>query len=386
VRPLIVADFPTHYTTPLFTRLQAEQHAQLLFFSDGSTREYWPPHLAKAGGDLAASTHTGRRIAPKVMLNPGLAKAVWTSDFDVVLMELSGRAEIATTFSIAKLRKKPFLLWNGLWTHPSTPFHRFTWPLTRSMYRRTDAFVVYGSHVKRFLVGNGVCAERIFVAEHSIDNDTYAAAVDPGKVALFRQSVGAGSRPLVLAVARLVPEKGLDDLIAAAALLPDLNPLVTIVGTGELERKLSEHAAALGLDVRLVGAVRPANMPIAYASADVFVLPSVTTPTFKEPWGLAINEAMCQSVPVIATDAVGAVAGGLVIDDVTGVVVPEHDRARLASALRRLLTSPEERERLGRAGRERVAQNTHAAMASVFAKAFDYALTAKSRRGASKPV
>jgi glycosyltransferase involved in cell wall biosynthesis len=379
VRPLIVADFPTHYTAPLFARLQAEQDAQLVFFSDG-TRKYWPAHLANAGGDLASSTYIGRHIAPKVSLNPGLAKAVSTGDFDVVLMELSGRAEIVTTFLIAKLRRKPFLLWTGLWMHPDTPFHRLSWPLTRSLYRHTDAFVVYGSHVKRYLVGIGVRTERVFVAEHSVDNDTYTATVDAERIARFRQAVGADGRPLVLAVARLVPEKGLDDLVAAAAQLRDLNPLVVVIGTGGLERMLTEQAATMGVDLRLIGATAPADMPIAYASADVFVMPSITSRTIKECWGLAINEAMCQSVPVIASDAVGAAAGGLVVDEVTGLVVPEHDRRRLVEALRRLLTSPEERERLGRAGRERVALNTHVAMASTFAEAFSYALAAKRRR------
>ena len=57
--------------------------------------------------------------------------------------------------------------------------------------------------------------------------------------------------------------------------------------------------------------------------ADVYVLPSITTRLFKEPWGLVVNEAFNQGVPVIATDAVGAAAGGLVENGVNGFVVPE---------------------------------------------------------------
>ena len=55
---------------------------------------------------------------------------------------------------------------------------------------------------------------------------------------------------------------------------------------------------------------------------------------------MPLNEAMCRAVPVVTTDAVGAAAGGLVVDGRTGVVVPEEDPDALAMALRRLLESP----------------------------------------------
>ncbi len=70
----------------------------------------------------------------------------------------------------------------------------------------------------------------------------------------------------------------------------------------------------------------------------MLVLPSVTTPRFREPWGLVLNEAMAAGTAVVATTAVGAAAGGLVLDGETGLVVPERDHAALAAALDRLKT------------------------------------------------
>jgi glycosyltransferase involved in cell wall biosynthesis len=64
------------------------------------------------------------------------------------------------------------------------------------------------------------------------------------------------------------------------------------------------------------------------------------------------NEAMCQGTPVIASDAVGAAAGGLVSDGETGLVVPWGDPAALAAALRRLHDDRTERRRLGDAAQE----------------------------------
>jgi glycosyltransferase involved in cell wall biosynthesis len=106
-----------------------------------------------------------------------------------------------------------------------------------------------------------------------------------------------------------------------------------------------------------------------YAAADVLVLPSIQTRTFREPWGLVTNEAMNRGLPVIASDAVGAVAGGLVRDGHNGLVAPAGDPVALAAALRRLAADAPLRARLGSAGREDVAAYTHGAWADGFSRA-----------------
>jgi glycosyltransferase involved in cell wall biosynthesis len=96
------------------------------------------------------------------------------------------------------------------------------------------------------------------------------------------------------------------------------------------------------------------ELPKLYAAADALVLPSVPTATFREPWGLVVNEAMQQGTPAIASDAVGAVAGGLVRDGRNGLVVPAGDADALAVRIRALAMNPQLRERLGEAAREDV--------------------------------
>jgi glycosyltransferase involved in cell wall biosynthesis len=119
-----------------------------------------------------------------------------------------------------------------------------------------------------------------------------------------------------------------------------------------------------------------------YAGSDVLVVPSIPTRTFREPWGMVVNEAMHQGLPVIATDAVGAAAGGLVRDGRNGLVVPAGDPAALAGALRRLQGDPELRARLGAAAREDVAPYTQAAWADAMAQALSGAGASGSTRGA----
>ena len=98
-------------------------------------------------------------------------------------------------------------------------------------------------------------------------------------------------------------------------------------------------------------------------------MPSIPTRDFREPWGLVANEAMSQGVPVIATDAVGAAAGGLVEHERTGLVVPADDSRALAQAMKRLHDDPSLRARLGAAARAAVASYTHDAWAAGMARA-----------------
>ena len=104
-------------------------------------------------------------------------------------------------------------------------------------------------------------------------------------------------------------------------------------------------------------------------ASDVVVVPSIPTRDFLEPWGMVVNEAFHQGRPVIATDAVGAVAGGLVRDGRNGLVVPAGDAHALAAAIGRLRDDPALRERLGAQAREDVAPYTQVAWAEGVSRA-----------------
>src|SRR5262249_15596688 len=96
---------------------------------------------------------------------------------------------------------------------------------------------------------------------------------------------------------------------------------------------------------------------------------SIPTPLFREPWGLVCNEAMHQARPVIASSAVGAVAGGLVRDGENGIVVPPNDAEALRAAITTLVTDTPLRARLRAAPREAMAPYTYDAMADAFSRA-----------------
>jgi glycosyltransferase involved in cell wall biosynthesis len=118
--------------------------------------------------------------------------------------------------------------------------------------------------------------------------------------------------------------------------------------------------------IRVVESQSPEEVRNFLQSADVLVVPSIPTPSFLEPWGLVCNEAMHLGLPVIATDAVGAAAGGLVRHERNGLVVPAGDAPALAQAIRRLRDDAPLRRRLGDAARRDAAAYTHRAWAAGF--------------------
>jgi glycosyltransferase involved in cell wall biosynthesis len=220
------------------------------------------------------------------------------------------------------------VLWATIWRHPRTPAHALSYLPLRHIYRHADAIATYGPHVSAYVRSKG--ARKVFEAPQSVDDAFWAALAEPRRYAPFQ----------VLYAGRLEREKGVKVLLRAwprdGLVLAGDGPVSTgaAICTGHLDRE---------------------ELRNLYAGSDVVVVPSIPTRDFLEPWGLVVNEAFDQGVPVIATTAVGAAAGGLVRHEETGLVVPAGDEAALAGALRRLHDDPALRARLGAAGRDAVA-------------------------------
>jgi len=157
--------------------------------------------------------------------------------------------------------------------------------------------------------------------------------------------------PRILYVGLLTPRKGVLDLLEASQMLlaRRIEHELWIVGGTPDEGPTAEAAvrAKVTVTARLLGTRAPEDMPAAYASADVFCLPS-----WWEAMPLSILEAMASCLPVVATD-VGDVSRA-VLDGDTGFVVAPHSPQQLATALETLLTDSDLRRRMGAAGRAHV--------------------------------
>jgi glycosyltransferase involved in cell wall biosynthesis len=355
--------FPTHYRRGLYEELARRMDVDFYFFADERER-YWNRKLPLArGGDFREVNLRRWRIAGQAVM-PGVVFTLSRNRYDAVIKSLNGKLMLPLTIGAARARGVRFVLWTGMWTHPTTPIHRVSHPVTEAVYRRSDAIVAYGEHVRRFLLQvEGVTADKVFVAGQAVDHSRFAT-VRPSH---------DGDFPQILYIGQFEERKGLHYLLDAAASLSDVPLRVRLVGNGSQEPQVRARAAALG-NVEVVGYVPQDDLPAQLARSRCVVLPSITTALDKEPWGLVLNEAMHAGLPVVATDAVGAAAGGLVRDGRNGYVVPERDARALAAALSRLATDADLAARLGEQARIDASAFTHARMADAFEAAVEYAV------------
>lgn len=314
-----------------------------------------------------------RRVSQRAVL-----RLATSGRYRAVVCGTAGRVALPAAWAGARASRLPFLLWTSLWAHPRSPAHALSWLALSRLYRSADAVVTYGPHVSAYARARG--ARNVFVAPQAVDNDFWRAPAD----AEWSEPWPKGTRVRFLFVGRPAREKGLQVLLPAwrASGLAAPAAALVLVGAGSTPPWVpSGGAVALsgvrrtpdravdGEGVRWVAPVTARELRNFYASADVLVMPSIPTRTFREPWGLVANEAMNQATAVIATDAVGAVAGGLVRDGHNGLVVPAGDAAALAHAVAQLAGDQQLRERLAAAGARDVLTYDYAAWAGGFSDA-----------------
>jgi glycosyltransferase involved in cell wall biosynthesis len=309
--------------------------------------------------------------------------------YRAVVCSSGGRLALPAAWAGARRARVPLILWSALWAHPRSAAHLLSYQALRRLYRSADAVVTYGPHVSAYVRARG--ARNVHVAPQSVENDFWSGADEPDRPEEGAGGSGGGgalaspwpatARVKFLFAGRPTREKGLGVLIEAWSDLSLAAPsaALVLVGVGSAPpwipaggavRRIPIDSNCAMSDPIWMEAVAPRRLRELYGAADVLLVPSIPTRTFREPWGLVVNEAMNRKLPVIASDAVGAAAGGLVRDGRNGLVVPAGDAGALAGAIRRLAADAPLRARLGAAGAEDVQAYTHDAWAGGFASAF----------------
>jgi glycosyltransferase involved in cell wall biosynthesis len=345
---LFVAGHAPAYRVAAFEHLHERENVEFALFGGrlkhggGSTAQELPfPHRNVREHELYALAASGR--------------------YRAVVCPTAGRVAVLATWAGARRARVPLILWTSLWAHPRSAAHALSYLALLRLYRSAEAVVTYGPHVSAYARARG--ARRVHIAPQSVDNAFWSSPeVNTPDDPLWPSNAGVK----FLFAGRPAREKGLGVLVEAwsASGLQAPTAALVLVGTGSTPPWVPAGGAVVGFD-----SVTPTRLRNFYAAADVLVLPSIPTRTFREPWGLVVNEAMNRGLPVIASDAVGATAGGLVRDGCNGIVVPAADPMALAVALRRLARDPSLRARLGGAGREDVGAYTHGAWAAGFSRA-----------------
>jgi glycosyltransferase involved in cell wall biosynthesis len=191
----------------------------------------------------------------------------------------------------------------------------------------------------------------VVVVPQSVDTERFAAAADaPGE---WRARLAANPEvPVIAAVGRIDPEKGLHVLIEAVAALRASGVEVQLALVGSPSKDGGAYLAELkAMGDRLLGdalriVAQVDDVPAVLQAIDVLACPSI-----EEPFGLILLEAQACGVPVVASASGGPLE--FITHDETGLLVPPLDPTALARALARLLGDPVLRERIALAGQQR---------------------------------
>lgn len=233
------------------------------------------------------------------------------------------------------------------WLESRRPIHRARRFLTRRAFaRRCTTLIAVSNAVREHWAKLLPWSESLIATVHNgVDSDFCPVPEIRGD--------NPGDGPVLGAVSRLAPMKGLEHLLDALPGLRAEYPQIRlrIAGDGGLKEDLHRRASALGLDgsVEFLGHVQ--DMKTFYGSIDLLVLPSIHT----EGLPLVVLEAMAAGLPVVATTVGGTPE--VVRDGREGLLVPPGNSAALADAIGRLLADAPLRRRLGECARRRVVQD-----------------------------
>lgn len=332
----IFLDHPIQYFSPLFDELSRRGDVVLSvgYSNDHGLREALDPGFGSthkwdidlvSGHSHSFMTAGQRGWAMKIRAIPRVIRFIRENDI-IVVHGYAGLLPL-TAIAAAWVFRIPYLIRSDtsvIRTHRRLD-PRFWLP--RMVSRRSAGGLVAGIRNESVQLKLGV--PQTYFAPFSIDNRRFSAAASSVRAKCGHSKAKWGlksDKPVIGYCGKLIDHKGIDDLVAAHRQLADSAQLF-IIGDGpnraELEKQCSPQLTVFA------GFINQSEIPEALAVCDIVVLPS-----YAEPWGLAINEAMASGCLPVVSDAVGC--GPDLVEGV-GEVFPVGDRAELVGALQRAL-------------------------------------------------
>jgi len=337
------------YRLPFFNAL-AQLYDLIIFFTDTSSVEGLPgvKHeiLRRRLADLRAISFLQADVFAS-----GLIFRLMVSDYDVVVGSLFDFA----TFFMAKMRRKPFILWSETWhfsARESLSF-KLLHPFFKFLISHADAVLVPSQMHRAETVSLGARASKTFVMPNV--SNMCVTSSDYRNAEELRTKLALKGKRAIAYVGRLVESKGVHYLIEAfAKLAAERDDVVLVcVGGGPFREQLESLCKRLHIGERVLFSgwvdldiTRNAHLIPYFLLCDVCVVPSIFQRGMPDPCPLVVNDAMSCGKPVIATTAVGS-AYDEINHGTNGFIVPEKDSLALYGAMRAVLADPGTAEAMG---------------------------------------
>ena len=353
MRVALVTNIVPPYRVPVYEALAATTGWTLRVFvsSDSEFDRNWRVDAGSLDVVRVRSASLRRRVATRgrarfdqiVTLHVpiGLPAALRRFAPDVVISsELGARTLLALL--TCRLARVPLVIWSYHSRVSATAAGPVTRRLRRALLARAHAVVGMGRQARAVLADLGVPDERLFDAPNACDHDAVSKALAGVDVEARREAVTRAldcRRRIALVAGRLVPMKGLSELLRAWELVPEAVRAcwsLVFVGSGPLASRIAEaQAAAAPGEIVHVPALQPQELVGFYAAAELLVFPSL-----GDPWGLVVNEAFACGRPVLCSRLAGC-ADDLLRPGANGWLSDPTDADAFAQTLGEALTSPD---------------------------------------------
>jgi glycosyltransferase involved in cell wall biosynthesis len=374
-RLVILTEIIAPYRIPVFNALAAradvDLHVIFLSENDPSLRQ-WHVYKDEIRFSYEVLPAWRRRIGKyNLLLNWSVSSSLRRAQPSVVLC--GGYSYVAAWQAAfwAKQHGVPLMLWSESTALDLRNRHRAVEFIKRAFGRRCHAFVAAGKASREYLLELGAPGGSIFIAPDAVDVRFFAAAAEQARQQAHELRVRNNLPPrYFLSVGRLVKEKGVFELLDAYAKLEaSVRSRIGLVfvGDGVARHELAGRAAGIqpGM-VTFCGWVHREQIPEIYALAEALVFP-----TYHDPWGLVVNEAMACSLPIIGSQVAGCVPD-LLQDGWNGFVVRPREVEGLVRAMQVLFDDPESARQMGGMSFQRIQEYTPEACAAGMAQALAF--------------
>jgi len=368
----LITEIISPYRIPVFNALARHENIdlQVIFLAETDpTQRQWLVYKEQIQFSYRVLPSWRRRVKGRnLLLNWGLRRALRQFSPDTIVC--GGYNYLASWVALAWARRHavPFLLWSESTAKDTRPGHSLIEWLKSRFVNGCRGFVVAGRSSFEYVQSFGIRRDAIFTAPNAVDNDFFSTQAQAARrdAPALRRKLNLPERYFVF-VGRLIREKGVLELLQAYAALPAATRErfgLVFVGDGPVRAELEARADAIQLGtIKFTGFAHREQLAIYYGLAEALVFP-----TYTDPWGLVVNEAMACALPIVCSRDAGCVAD-LVEDHWNGRLVMQKDSKQLSAVLAELAANSEVRVSMGSHSRERIRQFSPEACAAGMAGA-----------------
>jgi glycosyltransferase involved in cell wall biosynthesis len=354
---VFITNIPTPYRVPWWNRLNEFVDLQVVFMDKTEKNRKWK-------NVLEAGTFKYRIIQglhwdfPKrdwtLHINPSVLYTLSRTKPQKLILGGYDSITSLLALSFAKLRGVESILWYESTQDSTNLSNSHLKKLKRWLITRFDKFAVPGERAKANLIALGVKPETIFIAPNVVNNAYFSEKVKEYKTVKEQVKAELGlPDKVILYVGQLIERKGLQQLLEAYKNIDYTDIGLLIVGDGPLRSQYEQYCMENELNcVKFVGFQDMSTLPLYFAISDLFVLPS-----YREVWGLVVNEAMASGLAVLCSKYAGC-THDLVHEGTNGYVFDPHDSMDLTEKLALMLEDNQRLEQMGSSSTEIISQYT----------------------------